>query len=217
MVLLVFSGHQHANRIERDHKGVGRQVQQVRGLKIVHVISIEADGLGGERSVIHHPEAVGFDHLSQHLLLGVVEMKALLSRLRRQSDGRSEGCGHGVGRQSSKVCQIVDMLSHLRVLGVQRQGLGELGPGHLRLAHKPGLICILDQLGDAVLACNLQIEGVVGVRRICLRRLGESLLRGVHVTLFHGAHAQHVILFRRPRLCVPCKGNKRTPNCKQAD
>ncbi len=62
-----------------------------------------------------------------------------------------------------EVGQIVDVLRHLRILRVQRQRLGELGAGHVGLAHKPCFVGILYQFGDAMLACDLQIEGVIAV------------------------------------------------------
>ena len=107
---------------------------------------------------------------------------------------------NGVGGQSGEVCQVIDVLGHFLVLGVQRQRLRELGPSHLGMAQEPRLIRILYQLGDAVLAGNLPVERVIAVRRIRLRRLGESLLRCVHISFFHGAHAQHIELLRRSRL-----------------
>ena len=52
------------------------------------------------------------------------------------------------------------------------------------------------EFGDAVLAGNLQVKGVIAVRRVGLGGLGESLLRRVDVAFFHGAHALGIILLR---------------------
>ena len=96
----------------------------------------------------------------------------------------------------AEVGQVVDVLRHFRILRIQRQRLGELGAGHVGLAHEPCFVGILDQFGDAVLAGDLQVGGVLAVRGVRFDRLGESFFRRVDVALFHGAHALSISLLR---------------------
>jgi len=172
----------------------------VRSPGEIHVVGVEADGLGGQGTIVHHAQTVGFDHPSQHFLLRAAEVKALFPRLRRQLNGGGEVRGNGIWRESGEVCQVIDMLGDLLVFGVKRQGLGEVGAGDLIMPLLPGFISVLYQFGDAVLACDLQVERVIVVGGIRLRGLGESLLRRVHVPFVHGAYALHIKLFRGPRL-----------------
>ena len=150
------------------------QAQQVRGLGEVHVIDVEANGLGGQRAIVHHADPVGFEHPSQHFLLGASEVKTLFARFGRQFDGGSEGGGNVVGRQSGKVSQIIDMLGHFLVFGVQRQRRREVGPGYLGMAGDLRLIRILDQFSDAVLAGDLQSARNRGIGGIHFAALAKA-------------------------------------------
>jgi len=145
----------------------------------------------------------------------------LLSRLRREFDGRSQSGEDAIGRRLVEIGQIVDMLGDFRVFRVHLQGLREHGSGHVGVAGYSGFVGILYEFGNAMLARNLPVERVIAVGRVGLGCFGEGFFGGVDVTFFHGAHALQVELLRRPRLggllCVHAEGRKRTERGQQAD
>ena len=137
-------GHQHAVRIERHIKCAGDQGESVHGGDKADVIHIQAHPLVAHAIIQHGNYAKRFERLFDHLVRAAIEVQAAQTRCGEQRWRLGEDIfllpvqGRGLGLHRI-VGQLIQVLCHFRILGVELACMFERGVRAGRISAEPVL------------------------------------------------------------------------------